>query len=702
MIIGPGPVLLVVSVLALATGPVSGPAPSSGSGQVPQATPYSTLLDAARDGGFDAEGVKSLTKGLSLRARDAAGAAREFGQAADRLPGLRDWALLLQAESTAKSGDTAAVRVLLDRIEPGLVVVRGWRARVDACRAARDARCAAAESALALDRAPDPTVRAAAATSLGNARLLLADTTGAMAAFRVAIDAAAGSEAALEAGRALSGLRTATVEDRLALGRLFFRHANADRGIAGFDAWLRAGRGTAAERGAIKLELAKSLLAARRYATAETRLVALVRERVSPALTAEAEVSLGRTRLRMGKLADGVRTLESAIRDPATPPAALAEALFLLGDAEEDRGGTARARELYTRLLTDHPATPEGADAAMRLGGAAFAAGRHAEAAGIFDRFRVAHERGPRAQQALYWAAWSHLIAGDTAIADSLLAATRTADPTSYYGLRAAERLAQPLRPTLAASPASDPAAARLAKGAVARMALLREARVDGGVALELGRARRYIGTRDDGLYAIAEALNAGGLPIDAVRLGREIQRSNGGWNERLLRIVYPLPYRDEIVAAARRRGLDPWFVAGLIRQESLFLPDARSSAGAVGLMQVLPSTGRDLARRDGLPGFAPAMLTDPAVNIRLGTLFVAELLDRHGGNKAYALAAYNAGPSRVTRWLRLPDNGNPDVFAERIPFPETRDYVRIVQQNARIYAELYGLPDDGIEPRLN
>jgi soluble lytic murein transglycosylase len=112
--------------------------------------------------------------------------------------------------------------------------------------------------------------------------------------------------------------------------------------------------------------------------------------------------------------------------------------------------------------------------------------------------------------------------------------------------------------------------------------------------------------------------------------------------------------------------------------------------------MQVMPATGRELARRDGLRGFSPSMLTDPDINIRLGTLFVAELLERHNGQLPLALAAYNAGPSRVTRWLRLPDNSHPDVFAERIPFPETRAYVRIVQQNARIYAELYGQQADG------
>jgi soluble lytic murein transglycosylase len=92
-------------------------------------------------------------------------------------------------------------------------------------------------------------------------------------------------------------------------------------------------------------------------------------------------------------------------------------------------------------------------------------------------------------------------------------------------------------------------------------------------------------------------------------------------------------------------------------------------------------------------------MLRDPTVNVRLGTLFFAELLRRNGGSLPHALAAYNAGPSRVARWRRNPESADPDVFAERIPFAETRDYVRIVQQNARIYAALYGQEGEAAQP---
>lgn len=713
MAMNPGPVLLLASALALTAGPWSGFATSGSENQsavqtparaapgpsvAPDAVSYEALLRAAGDG-FDAAGLAALKRGVSLRGRDARGAAAAFGEAAARLPGLVDWATLLQAEALAKTGDTAAVRTLLDQTEPGLVAMRGWRSRVDACRSARSIRCAVAEAGFAFARAPDSNVRAAAASQLGSARLESGDTAGAVLAFRSAMETSPGTEPALDAARSLAGLRSATAEDRLAAGRVFFRHGNADRGTAGFNAYLAKAGGTASEQAPVRLELARALYAARRYAVVEPQLVALVRTAGAPATVAEAKVLLGRTRLRLGRTDAAIATLASAIEDPALPAPARAEGLFVLADAEDDRGAADRARALYLRLLDDHPGTAEAADAAMRLGGVAFAAHRFDDAAGIFDRFRAAHRDGGRAQQAAFWAGRAWSAAGDATAATVRFAEVRAMDPTSLYGLRAGEHLAEPLRARLAPSPAVDPVADALSVGAVRRAAALRDIGLADGATLELARARGFIGALDGGLYSVAEALHSAGFALDAVRLGREIQRNGDAWNERLLRIVYPLPFRDEILAAASRRGLDPWFVAGLIRQESLFLVDARSSAGAIGLMQVLPTTGRELARRDGLSGFAPAMLTDPAVNIRLGTLFVAELLERHGGRVPYALAAYNAGPSRVARWLRLPDNGDPDVFAERIPFPETRDYVRIVQQNARIYAELYGTPADGNDP---
>jgi soluble lytic murein transglycosylase len=126
-----------------------------------------------------------------------------------------------------------------------------------------------------------------------------------------------------------------------------------------------------------------------------------------------------------------------------------------------------------------------------------------------------------------------------------------------------------------------------------------------------------------------------------------------------------------------------------LIRQESTFLPDAISRAGAVGLMQVLPSTGRALARRERLP-YSRHRLFNPEYNLRLGITHLAALVSSYGSIEK-ALAAYNAGEHRVAAWTANGDYAEPAEFVESIPFTETREYVQIVMRNAEVYRRLYG-----------
>jgi len=140
----------------------------------------------------------------------------------------------------------------------------------------------------------------------------------------------------------------------------------------------------------------------------------------------------------------------------------------------------------------------------------------------------------------------------------------------------------------------------------------------------------------------------------------------------------------------ARRNGLDPFLVAGLIRRESIFDPNAVSAAGAVGLMQVMPETGAGLAQGAGIAGFRSSMLKDPAVNLRLGTRFLAAQVRRYP-TLTEVFAAYNAGPGRVARWRSFPEYGDEDLFVERIPFEETRTYVKKVRVNVHVYEMLYG-----------
>ena len=131
---------------------------------------------------------------------------------------------------------------------------------------------------------------------------------------------------------------------------------------------------------------------------------------------------------------------------------------------------------------------------------------------------------------------------------------------------------------------------------------------------------------------------------------------------------------------------LPPTWAYGIARSESLFMRDVRSSAGAIGLMQLMPATGRDVARDISLPYLGIATLTDPEANIQLGTSYLGKMAERFDGNPVLATAAYNAGPHRVDRWL--PDSGSEDarIWIENIPFNETRKYVKRVLSAQAIF----------------
>ena len=155
---------------------------------------------------------------------------------------------------------------------------------------------------------------------------------------------------------------------------------------------------------------------------------------------------------------------------------------------------------------------------------------------------------------------------------------------------------------------------------------------------------------------------------------------------------LFPKPYWTDLRKFSLDNSLDPFLVAALIRQESEFNPGAISRAKAMGLMQLLPSVGRKLAKQAKLKGFSTAQLTVPNVNLQLGTTYFKEMLDQYNGTVEYALAAYNAGGDRVSDW-RGESYGDIAEFVESIPFTETREYVQAIRRNELVYRSLYGTP---------
>jgi soluble lytic murein transglycosylase len=167
----------------------------------------------------------------------------------------------------------------------------------------------------------------------------------------------------------------------------------------------------------------------------------------------------------------------------------------------------------------------------------------------------------------------------------------------------------------------------------------------------------------------------------------------------------YPMPFQAAVVQRANDIGLDPAFVYGLIRQESRFIMDARSHVGASGLMQVMPATARWTAKKIGLKTFTVDQLSQRDTNIAIGTAYLKLVLESMDNSMAMAAAAYNAGPSRPRRW-RAPDQGRGPVleaamWAENIPFNETRDYVKKVLANTTSYAALISGQPQSLKARL-
>ncbi len=638
-------------------------------------------------------GVAELRRGVALsRGRDAAAAAQAFDRGAAAVPLLADWAQLFAADAAAEVGDVAGMHARLEAAGPSLTGDWGWRVRERGYLAAGDTLGGIRAIEAAAPRIADPARRAEAWRRAGDLRSARRETAAALAAYRQAMEAAPQSRAALESARAVSTYAQLAAADQLLAGRVWLRHGQAERGASLLDGYLVAGLGTPAERAQLRLEAGRALFRARSYAAAERQLLAAAREpAAAPAVAAEASFLAGRSQFRQGRT-DVARSTFLATAERFPRENAAAEALFILGDLEQDAGRLGSAREYFRRAIATGADAPDAAQAAMRLAGIQYAARDYRAAAATLEEFLSGRTEDRRSAQASFWAGRARLAAGERERGHAHLEAARRADPVSYYGMRATELLGSSFD-DLALAPPPEIAAATEAEveRALFRVDVLRELEQNDASAFEMERTHARLAERTGALYLLAEGLIERRAPVQGILLGREIQRREGSWNARLLRIVYPFPHRAIIEAESRRQGLDPFLVAGLIRQESMFNPLAVSPAGAVGLMQVMPATGRGLARGAGITNFDPQMLKRPETNVRLGTIFLADLQRRYGGRSTDVFAAYNAGPGRLVRWRTLPEYRDEELFAERIPFQETRDYVKIVRFNGQMYRMLYG-----------
>jgi soluble lytic murein transglycosylase len=176
-------------------------------------------------------------------------------------------------------------------------------------------------------------------------------------------------------------------------------------------------------------------------------------------------------------------------------------------------------------------------------------------------------------------------------------------------------------------------------------------------------------------------------LTIILRNFDRALERPSERLPADLWLLAYPQGFWQSVVSASRKYGMDPYFVAAIIREESQFRPEAVSPAGARGVMQVMPTTGEWIARNAGIAGFDRARLFEADMNITVGTWYLSHLMKRFQGDLYRVSAAYNAGPEAVAAWT---GSGDTAAFVETIPYMETRGYVKKVLRNYAEYRRLY------------
>jgi soluble lytic murein transglycosylase len=453
--------------------------------------------------------------------------------------------------------------------------------------------------------------------------------------------------------------------------------ARRARAAAAFDAALSAGAGTAADQFAH----GQVLVRLGRWGQASAVFARVSRgSRFAP----DAGFERARALLRTGSGTAARAALAAVARDFPGDSAGAA-ARFLSAELMADDGAELDARSEYLRVAREQPNTRWAPAAAVRAGVLAFAAGDARAAAEAFDLAATRWPSAVEAASARYWAGRAHAAAGDSARArERWQSALTTGDPGSYYAWLAARRLGRAAWVPVAGGAVSGDATAETA----ARRAALCERL---GLGVEAGWERdwlvRWADASTSRMLTAAAALVETARPGPGVRLAQRAVERGAPASAAVWRLLYPLLYAGPLGREARAAGIDPALVAALVKQESNFTADAVSPVGARGLMQLMPNVARAIWRGPGT--WNPALLFRPEVNIALGVRHLDTAL-AGWPDPAFALAAYNAGGTRVRRWRRQPGTSDPELFIERIPYAETRDYVRVVLRSREFYRSLY------------
>jgi soluble lytic murein transglycosylase len=589
---------------------------------------------------------------------------------------------------------------LLQTRPSGHLAVAASLAAGEAAEAAKDPQAALAIYArLAADK---QTVNDDVLARLGRAALAVDDRTRAAEAYlRLYYEyplTSAGAAAASQLEALKDQLKRRGYEADLGRAQILFgarRYAEARSGFAAIRDQVNGD-----DRELADLRIAECDFQLKHYAAA--------RDRLRPYLTKSSRLAEARffflSAIReLGDDAQYIALTRALVAD--FPDSSWAEeALNNLGThyilANEDEAAAEAFRELYAKF----PSGTRAERAAWKYGWWSYKTGDYAETVRVFESASTTFARSDYRPSFLYWAARAHVKKGTASEGTVRMRLVHTDYAHSYYGrlaeghLRRAGVLPKGDRPRTAAAQSPAPAPVAIANDATIRL-LLSAGLYDDAIN-ELRHAQRVSGSSPVIDATIAWAYHRKGELRRAITMMRRAYPqflSAGGQRlpAGILQVIFPLTYWQMIQKYSNAHKLDPYLIAALIAQESTFDEDIRSPANAWGLMQVVPGTGRRVARQLGIRNFQTSHLTRAETNIRIGTYYFSRLVQQFGGTH-YALASYNAGENRVVRWKSERPGIDEDEFIDDIPFPETQNYVKRILGTAEDYRLLYGPGGDG------
>jgi soluble lytic murein transglycosylase len=655
-----------------------------------------------------------LAEAANAAARGGAGAAEKLAALAPRYPNIADYIAYWRAQALAGQRRYGEAAEALGPV---------WRTRFPSPVAARAAvlgadalvRANRAAEALALLRRtqagplPEPQATMAAA----RAYEALGERAKAAEAYQRVYCLYPASPEAEEAARALAALAAAApglppAPEELRMERAD-RLAKAGRRQEARKEWLTLARSASTAK--IK-DLAETKAAVVLYEDGKTReaLASLLALRPADAETDAMRLHYILLCHRRLDDAGAMVTALGEVRRRAPGSTWTLESLVQAGNYYLVRNDAASYLPLFRACADQFVDAPPAAGCHWKVAWRAYLDHRE-DAEGLLKEHLERYPASDRAGAALYYLGKIEESKGNSAAAQAYYTELRTRFPNYYYSVLASSR------PQPAAGEGGSVDAARRflssirwpkrpekadfqpdAEGQwrIERARLLAAASLEVWAEIELRFGAR------NGAARYALALEAAGIAARRGAWGAAVRHIRGVVPEylwlpreaaprRFWELAFPFPYREAVRREARKHGIDPLLMAALIRQESEFDKDAVSPSGAIGLMQVMPATGRELGRRLRMGPVTRRALHDPMINLRLGAYFLARQIEARGGSVEEALAAYNAGPTRVPIWKEWGNFREPAEFVETIPFAQTREYVQIILRNLEFYRWLYG-----------